>query len=84
MSNLIIEIFGWYGTIAILSAYVLLSFDMITANRISFQLLNLTGAIGIIIVSIAHSNYQPAVIDIVWALIALTALFKIVSSRRTV
>jgi len=84
MNNFAIEVFGWYGVVAILGAYALLSFNIITANRMSFQILNFTGAIGIIIVSIAHRNYQPAVIDIVWAMIALIALIKIVFFKRTI
>ena len=68
------EIAGWYGTIAILGAYALVSFSYVSASSIIYQLLNLTGALGIVVVSLRKKVYQPAVLNIFWALIALLAL----------
>ncbi len=76
--NMLAEILGWYGAAAMLGAYALLSFKVITADRLIFQFLNLTGSIGIIIVSISHDNYSVAIIDVVWALVAMTAIVRIV------
>jgi hypothetical protein len=72
-----IEIFGWYGTIAIVLAYALVSFSVLSTNSLTYQLLNGTGALGIIVVSIHKRNYQPAVLDCIWASIALIAIGKI-------
>ncbi len=49
--NLIVNIFGWYGTIAIVLAYALLSFQFISANNLIYQILNGTGALGIVYIS---------------------------------
>lgn len=76
MQEKIIELFGWYGTVAILGAYALLSFGVIEAGSPTYQLLNLTGALSIIVVSIPKKNYQPAVLNFVWAVIAIIALIK--------
>ena len=77
MKNPGIEIVGWYGTIAILLAYALLSFGVITSSSFAYQFLNLTGGIGIIVVSLKKKTYQPAVLNIVWSIIALGALLRI-------
>ncbi len=71
---LLIEALGWYGTFAILGAYALLSFGMVDARNLAYQLLNASGALGIIIVSAKKRAYQPVVLNVVWLLIALIAL----------
>jgi hypothetical protein len=78
MKTNIIEIGGWYGTIAIVLAYMLVSFSVIPATSIWYQLLNATGAIGIVVVSLHKRAYQPAILNIVWTLIALIAIFNII------
>ena len=42
------EMAGGYGAIAILLAYALVSFKVVTSNGYIYQLLNLTGAVGIV------------------------------------
>ena len=74
--NLISEIVGWYGTVAIVLAYALLSFGMMTADSFMYQLLNFTGAIGIVVISLLKKAYQPATLNIIWAVIGLVALVK--------
>jgi len=78
MKNKITEILGWYGVVAIVGAYALLSFNIIDSESLWYQSLNLTGAIGIVIDAIDDKNTQPAVLNIIWAVIALIAIVKIV------
>jgi hypothetical protein len=75
--NIMAEIAGWYGMIAIVSAYALVSFNILTANSIVFQLLNLTGSLGIIWISIVKGVNQSIVLNAFWALIAIVALVNI-------
>lgn len=77
MKNNIIEIVGWYGVAAILTAYFLLSFDYTSSDSIVFQLLNLSGAVGIIIDAWKDKNYQPVLLNIVWAVIAVIAILNL-------
>ncbi len=78
MKNKIIEIFGWYGTIVIVVAYALLSFGYLDSENIWYQILNGTGAIGIVVLSFSKKAYQPGVLNIIWTVIALIAIFKII------
>lgn len=71
-----IEIFGWYGAGAIILAYLLVSFSALSAHSIWYQLLNGTGALGIVAVSFHKRTYQPGVINIIWALIAVIAIIN--------
>ncbi len=51
----LIEIIGWYGTVAIVGGYALNSFNIIGSNSLLYQILNLTGAIGIVALSLQKS-----------------------------
>lgn len=67
------EIVGWYGMLAILSAYGANSFDAMDKGAL-YQGLNLTGALGVAVVCFYRRTWQAFVLEAVWAAIALTAL----------
>ena len=77
MNSQVSEIVGWYGTVAIVGAYGLSSFNIISSQSFLYQLLNVTGAIGIAIISLRKKTYQPAVLNIIWTVIGLVALIKL-------
>jgi hypothetical protein len=72
----LVELYGWYGMAAILLAYALVSFSVIDARGLAFQILNGTGALGIVLVSFRRKAYQPGVLNIVWTFIAIAAIVK--------
>jgi hypothetical protein len=72
-----IELFGWYGMLAIVLAYALISFSVLQPTNIVYQVLNGTGAFGIVLVSFYKRAYQPGVLNILWTLIALVAIARI-------
>jgi hypothetical protein len=72
-----IELFGWYGTGAIILAYALVSLSVLEPTDLVYQLLNVTGALGVLGISIYKRAYQPAVLNVVWTLIALVAITKV-------
>lgn len=77
MKERAIAYFGWYGVLAILSAYALMSFDVIVADSYAYQALNLTGALGIIFEAAAKKDRQPVVLNAVWAVIAAVAIVQL-------
>lgn len=76
--KLLEELIGWYGTVAIVGSYALLSFGVIDGESLVYQLLNGTGAIGIVYISLKKKAYQPAVLNIIWTVIAVAAIIGIV------
>ena len=70
--------FGWYGELAILLAYLLVSFNVIESKSLGYQLLNLTGALGIVVEALSKKDAQPAVLNIAWATIAALAIIRLV------
>jgi len=76
--NLLIEILGWVGSVAVITAYGLNSYQKIKSDSLMFQLLNLTGATFLIINSIYKEAYPFTLINTVWLIIAIVAIFGIV------
>jgi len=73
-----IEFFGWYGTVAILLTYSLAIFSVLSPTNIWYQILNVTGGIGLATLSIHKKAYQVAVVNILWAIVGLVAIFRLI------
>ena len=63
--------------IAILSAYALVNFQIISISSITYLALNSTGAIGIVYISLKKKAYQPAALNVIWFIIAFFAIIKL-------
>jgi hypothetical protein len=74
---IILEIIGWYGPLAFIVGFALVSFEVIEARSFAFQLLNLTGAISIIAISLAKKVYQSVVLNTVLGIIALITILQL-------
>lgn len=71
------EVIGWYGTVAIVVAYFLVSFGFISGESISFQILNISGALGVLWISFVRKVYQTVALESIWAVIGVVALVRI-------
>jgi hypothetical protein len=68
---------GWIGSVAVIAAYALNSLQKIKSDSLVFQVLNLTGAVLLIINSIYKEAYPFTFINSVWAIIAVSALIRL-------
>ena len=80
--NQLIEILGWIGSVEVIAAYALNSYQKIKADSWQFQTLNLTGAIFLIMNSVYKQAYPFTLINSVWAVIAITALVRISTTKK--
>lgn len=71
------EVCGWYGMIALISAYFLVSFGLVDGKGLVFQLINLTGGIGLLIVAASKGVIQSVILNIFWALIGAIAIVRL-------
>ncbi len=76
--RLLAQVLGWYGVLALLGAYVLVSFGVLPAGSAAFQILNVSGALGIVAVSTTKGDLQPALLNLIWAGIGLFALLRLI------
>lgn len=80
MTKKIAEISGWYGAAAIVGSYALVSFNIIAPTDLIYQLLNLSGALGIMALSIVKGVKQSVVLNAFWAMIAAVAIIRSLST----
>lgn len=71
------SVVGWYGMSAVLVAYALVSLAVLPSHSIIYILLNLTGAVGLVIAAAIKRADQLVVLNIVWAIVALVSLAQV-------
>jgi hypothetical protein len=74
--ELLWEVAGWAGALAILSAYLGVSMGWLKAGR-RFQTANLLGACAFIINGAFHGAWPSVVTNVAWFLISAVALIRI-------
>ena len=78
--DILFEVVGWTGTVAILTGYLLLSLGKIQ-NGPLYQWINLVGAVALLIYGLIHGALASAILNVVWSAIAIFALIQIVRRR---
>lgn len=73
---MIIEIVGWFGSLLIIYAYAMNIFKKMASDSIIYYTLNILGSGCLIINTVYHHALPSAAINIVWILIAISALLK--------
>ncbi len=79
--DLIINVLGWIGSLEVIAAYGLNSYQKIKSDSLMFQILNLTGAVFLIINSVYKEAYPFTFINTVWAVIAIVAIVQIARKK---
>lgn len=75
--QLLADIIGWIGMIALTTAYLLISRNKISAQTYLYQGLNLLGSICLIINSTYYKAYPSTALNIIWVGIGIFSLYKI-------
>lgn len=74
--EVIIETIGWIGGVEVLVAYWLVSANKVKGTNVYYQVLNLTGAIFLIINTIYKEAYPSTLVNVVWVVIAVIGLLQ--------
>jgi hypothetical protein len=75
-SNLLIDVTGGLGAIALLSAYALVSTRQIESDALPYQILNLAGGALLIANSFYYGAFPSVAVNVVWIGIALFAISR--------
>jgi hypothetical protein len=81
MLNVAIEAIGWAAALLILAAYALLTAGKLKADDRAYQWMNVAGAVGFIANSGWNGAIPSAALNVVWAGIGLTALWRIARTK---
>jgi len=71
-----IEIIGWIGAALVLMAYGALSAHKMNSRSTAYQLMNIGGAIGLVINTVWNRAIPSAALNLVWMAIGVHALWK--------
>lgn len=79
--NLLVEIVGWVGSLAILMAYALNSYQKIRSDSTLFLFLNLTGGLLLMAYTFYKDAFANTFLNLVWVIVAVIALAKLYRRR---
>jgi hypothetical protein len=82
--KLLVDVLGWIGSVAVIAAYGLNSYQKIKSDSYLFLILNLIGGIFLIVYSFYYTAYANTFINVVWVIIAIPALIKLISKTSKV
>ncbi len=73
---------GWLGVVCCTIGYLLLSMKIITAESLSFQLLNIIGGLLLVATAVESSDMPNAVANLLWMFIGIYALVRQLRGER--
>lgn len=73
---------GWLGVVCCTAAYLLLSMKIITAESLSFQLLNIIGGLFLVATAVDTSDMPNVVANLLWMFIGIYALVRQMRGMR--
>jgi len=81
MTRVLVDVLGWIGAGALLSAYALVSAGRLSGRGLGFQLLNLLGAVGLLVNGVYHGAWPSAGLNTVWLVVGVIALARLRPGR---
>lgn len=79
--ELLWEVAGWGGAVAILGAFMGVSMGWMKAGK-GFQIANLAGSCAFMINGAYHGAWPSVVTNVVWFLISAVALYRLRGARK--
>lgn len=73
-----IDIIGWFGSILLISAYLLVSRKKVDAQSKTYQSMNVVASFCLIINTGYYGAYPATSLNVVWVLMGLYFLFNII------
>lgn len=81
MSTLVTDSIGMTGTLLVVGAYYMLQLEKVQPRGLTYNLMNLVGAI-LLLISLSYTfNLASVVIEVFWIGAALIGLWKLYRSR---
>jgi hypothetical protein len=76
MTHVLLDGVGWLGAALVNVAYALVSFNRLSPTSFRYQALNIVGSVLLIVNTAWHAAWPSAVVNVVWAAIALVAVTR--------
>lgn len=73
---------GWIGAVLILLAYALNLFGKMNVRSVGYNMMNIVGALGIVLASAERQSWPAATLNAIWMVIGLVGLFRILTAKE--
>ena len=73
---MLIEILGWVGSLLVLIAYALNINKKLSADSLTYYLLNILGSALLIINTAFHHAYPSMVVNVIWVIIPIVTIVR--------
>lgn len=73
---MIFEVIGWIGAILFILSYFLLSKGKLKQHEVKYHLLNLSGAICLVVNAFHFNDKANILVNVVWSSIAIMAIYN--------
>lgn len=80
--KILIDIIGWIGSVMVIAAYGLNSYQKIKSDSLVFLLLNMVGGVFLIIYSVYYTAYANTFINVVWVIISIPAIVQLIRKKK--
>lgn len=81
--QMIIDLMGWVGSLALILAYLLNSVAILKSQSIIYQFLNFLGGGVLIINTLYYGAYPSSFLNVVWAVIAGVYLVRLRNTAKS-
>jgi|GEM_PF-1463690 hypothetical protein len=82
MQDILYQIIGWLGSGLLIIAYALVSSKKLQPEDLTYQLINLGGAICLLVYALYTLAYPFVLVNFIWLLIGLRFIWKIYSNKK--
>ena len=76
-TNLLVDILGWIGAVALLVAYALVSRKRLEGDSSLYQVLNLIGSVTLMVNGFFYGAYTSGFLNVIWGSVALYTLWTV-------
>ena len=78
----LIDLLGWIGSIELVTAYFLVSYERLLPNSVVYQWMNLTASILLLVNTAYYGAFPSSFVNVVWGIIAIAALYRIIKPKN--
>jgi hypothetical protein len=75
------QVISFIGAVLILAAYMALQLNRLSAETMTFQLLNLFGGVFLCITAVALRQYGFILVEGLWAILSAAGLWRVITRR---
>ena len=68
------DIIGWIGAVSLIGAYMLVSSGVVSAQSYTYQIMNIIGGGGLLVLGLTRKAYPSVATNIMWVVIGIIAI----------